>query len=51
MVHETITSELVQLPELGAASDGGLEMMAGTVLMGPVVVVGNIWAGRPIVWD
>lgn len=49
-MQPNLTSESVQLPGLGAR-EAGLEMMAGPVLMGPVVVVGNMWAGRPIVWD
>lgn len=39
------------LPEFGAI-EAGLDMIAaGTVVMAPVVVGGNMWAGKPIVCD
>ena len=45
-IHDTPKQTCV--PVLGA-NDGGFEMIAGTVGIGPTDVGGNMCAGRPIV--
>jgi predicted phage tail protein len=42
----------VYVPALGGAMDGGLDMIVGTVVMGPAVFGGKMWAaGRPTACD